>query len=686
MGQEIVHLFDDMYQEAYYAWDSFFPEAERDLRFYLGDQWDEMERRQLFEQGRNAFVFNKIRRTINLVTGYQIKNRLSSVVLPVEDDDKVVSDQITRLLMHVFTKGDFYEQISNGFAGALKTGWNMMSLWKDYRDDPIDGDIKLIREPYNAFITDPYFTNLDLSDCGYIIRRKYLSKEQTKSLLPRHAKEIDSLHQIGWDRDDKFTWMPYQRMPNGQDMLAYNEMYQQKWKRVKIIIDPDTGDWTDWKGTPNELNQFLLTYPYLVVSSREKRYIELNVIVNDVHMDTQINPFGLDEYPMSPMAAIFEPESDLWSLKVQSLTRCMIDPQREGNRRRSQMTDLLDSQINSGYYADEDSVVNPSSLFQTSAGRVIWRKADARPGAVEKIQPGQIPPSMFQLQELFDRDQMEIAGVNDAAFGQTEMAGDSGVMMMLRQGASIINLQDLFDKLRGTQKQLTRKVVKMMSAWSARKFKRILNEEPDPKLFELDIGKYDISVQEGMLTDTQRQMYFRQLVDLKNLGVPVTGEALAEAAPIQGEKKWLQQLQQQEQAAAQQAQAQAQAQQQLQEMQSKLVQAQAERDLALAQEHKIKAIAAISDIQEKQSQSEENRANALLDRVKAIKELDEMDDVKLERYVSLITTLESFFREKEKQDEIRNEGLVKGVLDEGRDGPSVEANQGGALQVQGYGP
>jgi hypothetical protein len=91
-----------------------------------------------------------------------------------------------------------YDVISDCFAGALKTGWNLCSVWMDYRDDPINGDIKLRREPFNAFITDPYFSNIDLSDCKYILRRKYLNLEETKSLLPGREKELDDLYHVGW--------------------------------------------------------------------------------------------------------------------------------------------------------------------------------------------------------------------------------------------------------------------------------------------------------------------------------------------------------------------------------------------------------------------------------------------------------------------------------------------------------
>ena len=645
----IIRDFDTSYEEAYTAWNSFYPEAELDLKMYLGDQWNAQEKRQLFEEGRNAFVFNKIRRTINLVTGYQRKNRLSSVVAPVENSDQKTADQLSQLLLYVMNYGDGYQNISDCFGGALKTGWNLASVWVDYRDDLINGDIKFNREPYNSFIVDPYLSKLDFSDCGYIIRRKYLGLDHTLSILPGHEKEIKQLYSHGWERDDKFTWLPYQRQPGGPEMMAYSEMYQQKWKNVPMLVDMETGESTEFDVNDEMISSFISQYPQLKVIKRPKRYIEKHVIVNDQLMSTEINPYGLDEYPFVPFTSIFEPESDDWSLKVQSLSRCMRDPQRESNRRRSQMIDLLDSQINSGWIANENSVINPRSLFQSSQGKVIWRKEDSPPGALEKIPPAQIPPSMFQLQEVFDRDMVEIAGVNDAAFGQTENAAESGVMMMLRQGASLVNLQDLFDNLRNSQKQLSKKVLKLVQNWKPEKVNRILNQEPTQEFYDSEFTKYDVTIQEGILTDTQRQMYFRQLVDLKNLGAPVTGEMLAKAAPIQGKSEYIEELAQMEQQQAQQAQQQQKIQEEVMDSQRQASQAKAISDIALSKERFTRAVANNSLADERAAAAVEDRTDAALNRVKAVKELQSLDDDRLFKYLSIIRSMEDMSREDENE-------------------------------------
>lgn len=646
---EIISQFDEYYNEAYTAWDPYLPLADRDLRFYLGDQWDEMEKRQLFQEGRSTFVFNRIRRTIQMVTGYQRKHRLSSVVVPVENSDQKTADQLSKLLLYVMNYGEGYQEISNCFAGALKTGWNLMSLWMDYRDDPINGDVRFSREPYNGFILDPYITRLDFSDCGYLLRRKFLSREHVASLLPGQEKEVFDLHREGWARDDKFTWLPYQNMPTGYELMAYNEMYTQKWKNVPFLVDMETGESTEFDQQDTTIKSFISQYPQLKIVKRPKRYIETNIIVNDQVMRTEINPYGLNEYPFVPFTAIFEPESDQWGLKVQSLIRCMVDPQREANRRRSQMVDILDSQINSGWIAKENSVVNPRSLFQSSQGKVIWKREDAPPDALEKVPPAQVPPSMFQLQELFDRDIIEIAGVNDAAFGQTETAGDSGVMMMLRQGAALVNLQDLFDNLRLSQKNVSKKVLQLVQKWSPEKVKRIINEEPTEQFYEKDFMKYDIAVQEGVLTDTQRQMYFRQLVDLRQLGAPVSGEMLADAAPIQGKSEYTEKLAEMEQQQAQQAQAQQKIQDELLQNQAQMAQAKAISDIALSKERFTRAVANMGLEDERASKAVENRADTALQRAKAIKELASLDDERLLKYLQIVRMMEEHHKVKEEE-------------------------------------
>ncbi|MGL5264052.1 MAG: hypothetical protein ACRDAI_05700, partial [Candidatus Rhabdochlamydia sp.] len=501
--------------------------------------------------------------------------------------------------------------------------------------------------------------------------------DQAASMLPGQGKDIKQLHSMGWSRDDKFTWLPYQKQPNGQDLLAFDELYRQKWKDVPMLVDMETGESLEWNKDEDRLAYFKAQYPDMKVIRRPKRYIEKHIILNNQYMRTEINPYGLDEYPFVPFVAAFEPEADLWELKVQSLMRCMIDPQREANRRRSQMIDIFDSQINSGYIADEDSVVNPRSLFQASQGKVIWRKKDAKPGAIEKIPPGQVPPSMFQLQELFDRDMQEILGINDAAFGIADSGNESGVMMMLRQSAAITNLQDVFDNLRYSQKMVSKKALKLIQTWTPEKVERIINQRPSEQFYNKDFVKYDVSIQEGMLTDTQKQIYFRQLVDLKQLTDapgqgPITAQMLLEAAPVQGKSTLQKKVEENEQAQAQAAQQQAQSQQQLVQAQNELVQANSIERIATAKERFTRAVANMGLEDERAARAIQDRSSAVLNNIKAASEIQNISQEQLLKALQIVRAMEEFSGSKEEQ--------IK------QDNVSIAANAGQEASLAGQQP
>ena len=672
----ILQDFDEAYLDAYAVWDAYFPEADRDMRFYLGDQWDESEKKALQAEGRNTFVFNRVRPVINMITGYQRQHRLSSMVSPVENSDQATADQLSQCLMHVMNYGDGYRTISDCFGGACKTGWNLASISLDYRDDPVNGDIAFSREPWSGFITDPYLTKLDFSDCAYILRRKFLSVDIVESMLPGQEKDVRELQHMGWSRDDKFTWLPYQRQPGGQELMAYNEYYLQKWRTQKVLVDMETGKFSDWKGDRELFNELKSLNPAYELSTRKKKYIERNIIVNNQVMRTDENPYGLDEYPFIPFTAIWEPESDQWELKIQSLIRCMVDPQREANKRRSQMVDLLDSQINSGYIADEGSVVNPRSLFQASQGKVIWRNQDAKPGAIEKIQPAQIPPSMFQLQAQFDADIKEIAGVNDAAFGIMESGNESGVLTMLRQGAALTNLQDVFDNLRFSQKYMSQKALKLIQQWTPEKVQRIINKEPTQEFYDGSFTKYDCVVHEGVLTDTQKQVFFRQLLDLKNLGEPIPPGLIARAAPIQGKSEYYEEMEkfQQEQAQAQQKQEAME--QQLQQAQMELAQSQSLQQVAGAKERFTRSVSNLGLEDERSSEAIQNRTQAVLDQVKAIKELDEIDIRTAKEELALSAILREQNKQEEDQLKADNVQISTAVAGQANQNQMEDSNEG----------
>lgn len=631
--QDIVKDFGESYERAYQLWNTFYAEAYRDLSFYLGNQWSLEELSYLNNQRRSSFTYNKIRRVINLVQGYQRKNRLATIISPVEDADENTANIFTDVMRHIMVGSDGYESISNAFKGALTTGLSFISPYVDYRNDPVSGDIKFHLDEWNAVILDPFFTKRDLSDCSFISRRKFLSRTEVISLLPDKQDVIMSLP---WgSRDDKFTYMPYARQWGMQKLLNYTEYWRTKWEIRDVLVDMMTGETKEWDGDKARLRLYRQMFPQIEVIKKPVRSVELGIIVEGELLYYGKDPFGLDDYPFVPFMAVFEPSYDLYTWKVQSLVRILRDPQAELNKRRSKMVDILDSQLNSGWLAKTNSVSNPTSLYKSGQGQVIFIKPEAQIADVQRINAPDIPQGMFQLEKEFENDIMELAGVTPELMGmsENEKVETAGILSKMRQAAGLVNLQDLFDGLRESQKILGRKVLKLVQKnYTPEKIKLITKKDPTPEFYSKIFAQYDVEVGEGVLTDTQKQQQFIQMTALRTMGVQFSDEEIVDASSLLDKKQYKERL-------AANAQSQSQMQQQQVQIEMERVAAKNQADQALAAEriNKVQLDAALSA--ERVSRAEEDKTAAELNIVKALKELDGMDLSLLSQKLAILKTL-----------------------------------------------
>lgn len=638
---DVIQDFGESYERAYQLLNTYYAEAYKDLSYYLGNQWSLEELSYLNNQRRSSFTYNKIRRLINLVQGYQRKNRLASIVSPIENASEETATQLSDTMKYVMQYSDGYECISEAFKGALTTGLSFVSPWIDYRDDPISGDIKFHVDSWNSVIMDPFFSKKDLSDCSFLARRKYLSRTEVISLIP--DKE-DIINALPWgSRDDKFTYLPFARQWGMQKLLNYTEYWRTRWENKEVLVDMETGETMEWKGDKARLKVIRQMLPQMQIIKKPVRSVELGIIVEGELLYYGKDPFGLNDYPFVPFMAIWEPSYDLWTWKLQSLVRIVRDPQTELNKRRSKMVDVIDSQLNSGWIAKTGAVSNPTSLYKSGQGQVVFIKPDAQMTDVQRLTPPGLDPSLFQLEAEFEKDIMEIAGVNSELFGMAEndKIETAGILSKMRQSAGLVNLQDLFDGLRESQKLLGRKVLKLIQQnYTPEKIQLITKKSPTQEFYSKSFARYDIVVQEGLLTDTQQNAEFMQLTALKTMGVNITDGELIQASNVHNKKE----LQERMQAESQQA-------QQMQELQMKMamnqqdaetkkVDAQVQADNALAAEriNKIQLDAALSA--ERISRAEEDRTGGVLNLIKAAKELEGMDLEQLSMKLQLLKELE----------------------------------------------
>ena len=623
---------------------SFWGEADTDLRFMANDQtlWNDLYG-NLPANRRRQFSFNRIARVVNMISGYQRRNRMSTIVSPIENGDAETADQFTKVLMWVNQQESVLETISEAFYGSLITGMNLLQVWIDYRSDPVSGNIKVDNCAYNSFLIDPYFRKADLSDCNNIWKRSFLTKRECISLLPDHAEEILGLqgNDSGTGRDAKFQFMPESYNYGMKNLLTYDEYYYRDYRTQKMLCDSQTGETMEWKSDNKEgLAQFLKVYPQITVIEQEIPTVRLAIVIQGKVFYHGPNPQGVDSYPFVPVFAYYHPEMPYYPWRIQGVVRSLRDAQYLYNRRKAIELDILESQINSGWKYKENALVNPKDVFLSGQGRGLALKEEAQMTDVEQIMAPQIPPSMIELSKILADEIQQISGVNEELLGSA-VDDKAGILSMLRQGAGLTTLQVLFDNLDRAQKNLGKLMIDLIQVnFTPGKVKKILEgEEPMPQFYNKAFGKYNASVEEGLNTTTQKQMMFAQLLQLRDSGVPITNEDLLEASTFQGKKKIVENMQKVQQEQAQQQQQQMQAQMQLQQAQAELAHSRSLADQGLAVERASRVeenrAMAIKQLHEANKEDE----LALLNKVKILKELEDMDLGHIERLINMANSL-----------------------------------------------
>lgn len=653
---------EDSYAQSITINQSFWSEADIDTRFRMGDQqlWNDIYG-NLPAFRKRVFNFNRSNNICNLISGYQRRNRKSTVAVPIENADEKTASQFTKVLTWAQQRDNTLETISTAFDDALTTGMSLISVWMDYRRDPINGDICTDHLAYNSYLMDPFFRKQDLSDCNHIWTRKWLTKKQIISLLPEHKSEILSLSAQG-TRDGKFQFMPEAYNYGMQDLLTYDEYWYRDYRHQKLVVDTQTGESLEWTASQEDLERFLRAYPQLTVIENTIQTCKLGIVVQGEVFYHGYNPMGIDQYPFIAVLGYFYPQSPYFPWRIQGVMRGIRDAQYLYNRRKVIELDILESQINSGYKYKENALVNPEDIFLQGQGKGLALKEEAQMSDVEKIQPAAIPQSMIELSNILSEELYKISGVNEELLGSATDQ-KAGILSMLRQGAGITALQVWFDQLDLSQRLLGRMFMDLIQAnFSPGKIKRIIQEEPTPQFYNKAFGKYDAAVEEGVNTTTQRQMQLVQLTEfvslMKELGFSVPVEffdRMFSLASIQDKGPLMEAMKQSQQQAQQMQMMTAQV--ALQEQQAKIKdlesRAEANTGLGLERASRVQENRALAI--ERLEEAQKDKELASYNKIKALKELEEMDINQIEK----LARLNQLLKQLEGAEGIRREVAVQ---------------------------
>lgn len=616
---DIKRKVDASYNANQSIWQVYWNEATLDVALEAGLTDLQAGTNSTFTNNNNRgqFYFNVVRPLGQQLKGYQQKNRKSTVAIPGENGDQQTADQLSKLLLNIFNKEGVYRSISESFhQGAFMTGMNLLQVYLDWSQDVVNGDIKVENLPYNSFFIDPYFRKLDLSDCSFIWKRSYVTHSEAANLLPNDYERIMSIpgNPAGaGSRDGRFQWLPEAYGQSQKNVISYDEYYYRDYRSAIMLYDKVSGECREFpeNGTI-DLDLFLQENEDVTAIRQEVPYIRLCILVQDeVYYD---GASGWSDYPFVPVIGFYNSMMPYFYNRIQGVCRSLRDTQALLNRRINLNFDYAESALNTGWIFKENAIIDVNHLFQTGAGRVIPIKKDAQMTDLVQVQPPQIPASYFQLQETMIEMLPLISGITQELMGNADN-DKSGYRTRLLQGQGLTTLQPLFSNLDDAQIRLSSLILDgARENYTPGKIRTMLEgEEPSPYFYLKNFAKYHCTVELGYDTESQKQMQFLQLMQLREQNVQVPDEDIINAATIQNKTEILERMSKRREQADKMQEMQMQLQMQQAQAQIESLKAQAAANIGLGHERD-------SRVFENYALQHQRDAQALKDREQAISE------------------------------------------------------------------
>lgn len=566
--------------------------AQEDREFYSGKQWKNADKKKLEDVQRPAITINRIKPLINVLCGYQRLNRYDIEFLPRTNDDDEQAAVRKGVTKYILDRCHYNYEESDAFNDGVVTGIGWFEVGYKFDWLTQDGDAFVRRvSPFDIYC-DPETRDKHLRDMTYVIRARWVDKDELNAKYPQHADEINAqtaaymTEETESDKQVNDLWFSHETKK-----IRFAECWYKKTVQKQLFV-LKTGEVVEQ--VTEEMIALGLIMSQQTVATTEIRMMAFfdNVILEDIP-----SPYKHGLIPFVPFLCYYQGEDDVPS----GVVRDLKDPQREINKRRSQELHILNTQSNGGWIAEDGALTpqqeasfkrnasTPGALLKVSTGSLSMNR-------LQRLEPQTPPNNLITATQEAMNEMPSISGINEALMGTDISNSQSGRAIELKQKQAITHIAGLFDNLRMAKELIVEMLWGKRGApgiipqfYTEEKTFRIVGENGDNQIVtvnqqiqeqqvnpqtgliqtitktlnDLSVGEYDVVISDTPATSTQRTAQFWSLVDAcGKLGIQgsMIMDILIDLSdiPQRQEIKRRLQAQQEQQAQAQQQQMQAQ--------------------------------------------------------------------------------------------------------------------------------
>ncbi len=551
------------------------------LKFYKGDQWEQSISSELKKQKRAVLTINEIESKCDLLSGYQRQNRTDIKYMPMEEGDQKAAEVLNIVSKNVLENCNYRFEETDVFEDQSIIGRGLFNVYMDYSKD-LRGDIMVEKFEWDDCYIGPH-TKKDLSDCEYLIKTKWYSRAKLKEMYPdKEIKFSDELSEL----EDKEVHEPvgdkYAKTDNkvkfstttdpdlvdiAKKSFRVLETWRKEYKRSYVIVDVASDFFynaSDWTATDIKA---LDTIPALSVIPRVIYRMRVTKTAADVLLEDEYPDLAMQDFYIIPAYA--KKRGDMFWGKVHSVK----DPQREINKRHSQMVDIMNRQAAYGWFFDDMTFPTPqeqNNFKANSSTPGFTQRVNSTKSLPEKVEGAKVPTEIIELLTIESQTLRGIMNINLEMEGNQSNA-QSGIAILERKKQGLVGNEFLFDNFTIAKVKIGRLLAAMIQKYySPERIMRIVYNEnikspvtiggnplegQEAELQALientDLTKYDVVVGESGWSPTVRIANFMMWAELAGKGLPVPPELLIELSDLPEKDKVLQQVQAMQQQAAQ---------------------------------------------------------------------------------------------------------------------------------------
>lgn len=539
-------------------------EAATDWDFYDGHQWHKSDAEALENLGRPVLVFNVIKALCDQVLGSMEDNKLRARVAPVnpdEPEDQMLADVLNAIWERIRDDTDAEIAESMTFQAGTKIGRGETCIVvEDSPHHPMWVRICPENDEAREIRWDVAAVKPDRSDARYMIRDRWLTRDEFVSEYPEHRDLADELflRGDGVSVDGVSHDSEWESATDEGDDLSEQHRVNDEWyvdrrrKRIRVVrmeyrcavrkwfaVNRDTGDTIPLTEREADVLEDSVEFPELDVVERwGEDFYWLDWTRGHVLFD------DVSQAPFEGFTCVsFVVYQDGKNKQPYGLVRTLRDPQRELNKRYSQAIWSYINQTQPGTDVETGAVDDQEEFEKASRrpGGTRW----VRTGKIDAVRDRQQPqlPDSIQLSEIAINLMQRIAGVFLDKMVEPRGIPEAAATAELRHRQGLLFMLPVMRYFWLHKKRVLEKVIQAivrsmpddqieaMLGNSARyqvAGRQVVNVETGQAvdLDRLEDLRWQVTLDTAPENSTQRVIDFRTLLEMHQAGIPVAPEVL----------------------------------------------------------------------------------------------------------------------------------------------------------------